>query len=480
MNISFRFRPLVLAFLLSVVTGTAVAQAGTTITVKENDTLSAIVQSAYPQFRDRNAIMQLILQQNPQAFREGNINFLIIGRKLQLPGTGELAELSLSTVQAPSQLSQPAQVEPDPKLAQRLQHIAVEKDKLQKQLQQLESENQLLRVNTARLEKFKEQQDEQIQRLEQQLQALQATLEQQQTQQSSADNTQVADNKASAALTETREQLTQLQSRFETSEQQRQELQSRFETSEQQRQELQTQLTGLQQRQTQQRVTNAGTGENVGAAADLQAAQNQLMMNEVDLKILRADNEQLIADLQATKDQLILGESDLETLRTELDVLDKQNVVLQTEIDQIKAAAAKDVTLAPTKAPEQSWTSLGLWLLMLLLLPVAWLLGQRSRPAPVVASSASLVNSTDTAVKPVVSDPVVPDPLAADDLPETGFGSAAAVIPDDPDVAIKLDMARAYLDLRDAEAANDVLQEVIREGGSAQQQEAREILSFIS
>ncbi|PIE01366.1 MAG: hypothetical protein CSA79_00630 [Thiothrix nivea] len=480
MNISFRLRPLVLAFLLSVVTGTAVAQAGTTITVKENDTLSAIVQSAYPQFRNRNAIMQLILQRNPQAFRSGDINFLIIGRELQLPDTGELTELGLSPVQAPSQLSQTAKVEPDPELAQRLQRIVMEKDQLQKQLQQLESENQLLRDNITRLEKLKEQQDEQIQQLEQRLQALQATLEQQQAQQPSVDNTQVADNEASAALTETREQLTQLQSRFETSEQQRRELQNRFETSEQQRQELQTQLTGLQQQQTQG-VVDAETGEDAGTAADLQAAQNQLMISEADLKILRADNEQLVADLQAAKDQLILGESDLETLRTELDVLDKQNVVLQTEIDQIKAAAAKDVTLAPAGASEQSWTSLGLWLLMLLLLPVAWLLGQRSRPAPAVASSSALVSSTDTAAKPtVVSDPVAPDPQVADDLSGTGFGSGAAVIPDDPDVAIKLDMARAYLDLRDAEAANDVLQEVIREGGSAQQQEAREILSFIS
>jgi len=52
--------------------------------------------------------------------------------------------------------------------------------------------------------------------------------------------------------------------------------------------------------------------------------------------------------------------------------------------------------------------------------------------------------------------------------------------PDHPEAALKLAIAHAYLDLRNAEAAHDMLQDILSEGGSRQQQEAREILSFIN
>lgn len=554
MNISLRFRPLVLAFLLTTLSGVTVVHAETTITIRENDTLSGIVQNAYPQFRNRNAIMQWILQRNPQAFLDGNIDFLILGRELQLPGAEELAELDLSPVQ---QVPQVEQAVPDPELARRLQRITGERDELRAQLQQLETDNQSLRADITRLEQLKGRQDAQINRLEQQLETLQTTVNQQQAQQPAAEvQAKGADaNEASAALTQTKAQLTQLQSRFDESEQrrqqlqtlideteqQRQQLQARLDESEQQKQELQTQLTELRQIQVGQAADTESATSESGAAqqetdtlksaistleadkktlqeqiTELNAAQKRLQAEkdkqeaeraslkqqldelksnsevqitanaelqeqvrqlQQDGDILRADNEQLVADLQAAKDQLVIGETDLETLRTELDALDKKNIALQTEIDQIKAAAEKDLALAPAEAPERP-ASLWPWLMMLLLLPVAWFLGQRSRPAPVATSSTALVSTADTTNK--LPDPMVPAPLSGEELEGSGFGSNAAVIPDDPDVAIKLDMARAYLDLRDAEAANDVLQEVIREGGSAQQQEAKEILSFIS
>ena len=40
----------------------------------------------------------------------------------------------------------------------------------------------------------------------------------------------------------------------------------------------------------------------------------------------------------------------------------------------------------------------------------------------------------------------------------------------------KLDLARAYIDMGDDEGAQPVLMEVIKEGGLAQQAEARELL----
>jgi FimV-like protein len=65
-------------------------------------------------------------------------------------------------------------------------------------------------------------------------------------------------------------------------------------------------------------------------------------------------------------------------------------------------------------------------------------------------------------------------------MPVTEPEIPAVIIPESPDAELKLDIARAYLDLREPEAAAEILREVIVEGGSRQQQEAGEILSFIA
>ena len=47
------------------------------------------------------------------------------------------------------------------------------------------------------------------------------------------------------------------------------------------------------------------------------------------------------------------------------------------------------------------------------------------------------------------------------------------------ETATKLDLARAYIDMGDAEGARDILEEVVAEGSSAQQDEAHELMSKI-
>jgi len=46
--------------------------------------------------------------------------------------------------------------------------------------------------------------------------------------------------------------------------------------------------------------------------------------------------------------------------------------------------------------------------------------------------------------------------------------------------ATKLDLARAYIDMGDAEGARDILNEVLSEGSEEQQGEAKELLSRVS
>jgi pilus assembly protein FimV len=48
------------------------------------------------------------------------------------------------------------------------------------------------------------------------------------------------------------------------------------------------------------------------------------------------------------------------------------------------------------------------------------------------------------------------------------------------ETATKLDLARAYIDMGDAEGARDILEEVVQEGSEAQQQEARELIASLT
>ena len=48
------------------------------------------------------------------------------------------------------------------------------------------------------------------------------------------------------------------------------------------------------------------------------------------------------------------------------------------------------------------------------------------------------------------------------------------------ETATKLDLARAYIDMGDAEGARDILDEVVAEGNEAQQQEARDLIGKLA
>ena len=67
------------------------------------------------------------------------------------------------------------------------------------------------------------------------------------------------------------------------------------------------------------------------------------------------------------------------------------------------------------------------------------------------------------------------------DMSETGSAKVAPTdLPDDfgsQEVATKLDLARAYIDMGDAEGAQEILQEVLKEGATEQQEEARKLLA---
>lgn len=94
-----------------------------------------------------------------------------------------------------------------------------------------------------------------------------------------------------------------------------------------------------------------------------------------------------------------------------------------------------------------------------------------SAKAPVVDTleSASGVSSSETATGSLVGADDFQDLEGMDD----DFGMLAGT----DETATKLDLARAYVEMGDAEGARDILDEVIAEGTSAQQDTAREMIA---
>ncbi|QLF91867.1 FimV family protein [Pseudomonas sp. ABC1] len=85
--------------------------------------------------------------------------------------------------------------------------------------------------------------------------------------------------------------------------------------------------------------------------------------------------------------------------------------------------------------------------------------------------SASL-GEVDADLQELIADTAKP---ASDDLSEE-FDFLA----DTDEITTKLDLARAYIDMGDADGARDILEEVIGEGNPTQQQEARDMLGGLS
>jgi len=91
----------------------------------------------------------------------------------------------------------------------------------------------------------------------------------------------------------------------------------------------------------------------------------------------------------------------------------------------------------------------------------------------------SIESAGDTAEQPLLDDAGDLDVGLEDDVAvaeATGMPEDATMT----EVGTKLDLARAYIDMGDPDGAISILNEVLDEGGEAQQQEARQLLSELS
>lgn len=204
------------------------------------------------------------------------------------------------------------------------------------------------------------------------------------------------------------------------------------------------------------------------APLDGAAAQERIRALEGEVAGLR-ENVALLeeekASLQAMLKNKQVVEAEKKALQAQLEQAAAQNKALENDLQQLRASVALAESKRAT-ANRLPWILLAL--LALLTLPLLWLLRRKQQGQ---AANAALK----------AAPAAVPAAPAVGAVPELDAVEAEQPSqPDDPDMALKLDIARAYLDLRDAEAAADILQDVLAEGSTRQRQEAREILSFLT
>ncbi|MBA1236281.1 FimV family protein [Pseudomonas stutzeri] len=106
-------------------------------------------------------------------------------------------------------------------------------------------------------------------------------------------------------------------------------------------------------------------------------------------------------------------------------------------------------------------------------------LGEEEVAEPQSDSFSSQLEAVETELDELSRDLDTPVPTSADDSLDE-MDEDFDFLSDTDETTTKLDLARAYIDMGDAEGARDILDEVISEGSDVQQQEAREMLAKLA
>lgn len=385
--------------------------------IKSNDTLSKIVERYYPSIRNKKAVIRAIVQDNPNAFRRGNAHDLILGKVLILPEPDRFKNTT-TKAETDSTASDASKV---------VEPVAV-----------VEPVNE----------------------------APETVAE------STSAEAPATNKSASNVPSNVKEKIDEL-------EEGRKELEETLKLVEEENASLQSMV---------------GKYEEQKHAQDAQIAKLEDQVKQLEANLKNTDSTKAVTpapavapvaaaseDSAAISKQLAEKERVTETLKTQLAETKRQNDALQEELQ------TKITTMESNSSNNLPWIISAL--LALVMLPLLWLLKQKMQALPTV-SVANQALKKEPVAKPVTQAAA---PKVADPLPTaTITTSTATVTPvvsnaraddhsdDNLEADIKLDMARAYMDLRNASAAAEILQDVLVEGGARQRQEAREILSFIS
>ena len=385
--------------------------------IKSNDTLSKIVERYYPSIRNKKAVIRAIVQDNPNAFRRGNAHDLILGKVLILPEPDRFKNTT-TKAETDSTASDASKV---------VEPIAV-----------VEPVNE----------------------------APETVAE------STSAEAPATNKSASNVPSNVKEKIDEL-------EEGRKELEETLKLVEEENASLQSMV---------------GKYEEQKHAQDAQIAKLEDQVKQLEANLKNTDSTKAVTpapavapvaaaseDSAAISKQLAEKERVTETLKTQLAETKRQNDALQEELQ------TKITIMESNSSNNLPWIISAL--LALVMLPLLWLLKQKMQALPTV-SVANQALKKEPVAKPVTQAAA---PKVADSLPTATIATPTATVTpvvsnaraddhsdDNLEADIKLDMARAYMDLRNASAAAEILQDVLVEGGARQRQEAREILSFIS
>lgn len=222
---------------------------------------------------------------------------------------------------------------------------------------------------------------------------------------------------------------------------------------------------------TDTETTNANT-DATSAAADNASKPDETAPLKDKIKDLEKERDTLKSQLDTKEQDLTTNRKTLDELQTRITELEKRAETLQTDLQ-----TAKDAEQKALNSGRLPWIIVGL--LALLMLPLLWLVKNARDKAnslaavplpalPLVEAPSPVMPTITKGVDAEVNSPIVEK---SNTLKEEV---------DNPEADLKLDIARTYLEWRAPEAATDILQDVLVEGSLRQQQEAKEILSFIS
>lgn len=388
--------------------------------IKSNDTLSKIVERYYPSIRNKKAVIRAIVQDNPNAFRRGNAHDLILGKVLILPEPDRFKNTT-TKAETDSTASDASKV---------VEPVAV-----------VEPVNEAPET------------------------VAESTSAEVPTTNKSASN---VPSNVKEKIDELEEGRKELEETLKLVEEENASLQSMVGKYEEQKHAQDAQIAKLED-QVKQLEANLKNTDSTKAVTPVPAV--------APVAPVAAASE----DSAAISKQLAEKERVTETLKTQLAETKRQNDALQEELQ------TKITTMESNSSNNLPWIISAL--LALVMLPLLWLLKQKMQALPTV-SVANQALKKEPVAKPVTQAAA---PKVADSLPTATIATPTATVTpvvsnaraddhsdDNLEADIKLDMARAYMDLRNASAAAEILQDVLLEGGARQRQEAREILSFIS
>lgn len=388
--------------------------------IKSNDTLSKIVERYYPSIRNKKAVIRAIVQDNPNAFRRGNAHDLILGKVLILPEPDRFKNTT-TKAETDSTASDASKV---------VEPVAV-----------VEPVNEAPET------------------------VAESTSAEVPTTNKSASN---VPSNVKEKIDELEEGRKELEETLKLVEEENASLQSMVGKYEEQKHAQDAQIAKLED-QVKQLEANLKNTDSTKAVTPVPAV--------APVAPVAAASE----DSAAISKQLAEKERVTETLKTQLAETKRQNDALQEELQ------TKITTMESNSSNNLPWIISAL--LALVMLPLLWLLKQKMQALPTV-SVANQALKKEPVAKPVTQAAA---PKVADSLPTATIATPTATVTpvvsnaraddhsdDNLEADIKLDMARAYMDLRNASAAAEILQDVLVEGGARQRQEAREILSFIS